>query len=136
MSFKWKAENYHKEIEFLYDSLINSKPPFISSSLKTFIKAFTHKHSEEGESIKWLCKNIKNEKQISKVSLVSLLDSLFRGGYIVSDLNYFNKTVKNIFCSPNGEKLKNIKVSKAEKSKNPSRIQEIRAIIDGLSNIA
>ena len=136
LSFNWKSENRHEEIEYLYNSLIDSRPPFISSSLETFKKAFTNKKLEEDETIKWLCKNVKNKKVISQFSLVVLLNALFSRGFIVSDLNDFNKTTENIFSSPNGVKLKNIKVTKKSKSKNPSRIQEIRAILDGLSKIA
>jgi len=136
LSFKWKDENQHKEIEYLYNSLIKSNPPFISSSLETFIKAFTNKKLEEDETIKWLCKSVKNKKTISKYSLVLLLQALYDKGFIVSDLNDFNKTTENVFSSPNAVKLRNIKNTKKEKSKTPSRIQEIQAILDGLYIIA
>lgn len=136
LSFNWRDENKQKEIEYLYNSLVNARPPFINASLQTFYKAFTNQKLEEDETIKWLCKSVKNKKIISQVSLVHLLNGLFSRGFITSDLNDFNKTVENIFSSPNGVKLKNIKVTKKETSKNPSRIQEIQAILDSLSKIA
>jgi len=136
LSFNWRENNKRKEIEYLYNSLINSSPPFINSSLETFTKAFTYKKLEQDEAIKWLCKSVKNKKVTSKVTLVVLLESLFEKGCIISDLNDFNKTVENLFCLPNGVKLKDIKNTKQEKSKNPSRILEIQHILDGLSKIA
>lgn len=136
LSFKWKEENKHKEIEYLYDSLVKSNPPFINSSLETFMKAFTKKKLEEDETIKWLCKSVKNKKTISQNSLVVLLQALYDKKYILSDLNDFNKTTENVFSSPNGVKLRNIKITKKLKSKNPSRIQEIQTILDGLYKIA
>jgi len=136
LSFNWRDENKQKEIEYLYNSLVNAEPPFINASLQTFYKAFTNQKLEEDETIKWLCKSVKNKKIISQVSLVHLLNGLFSRGFITSDLNDFNKTVENIFSSPNGVKLKNIKVTKKETSKNPSRIQEIQVILDSLSKIA
>lgn len=135
LSFNWREQNKKKEIEFLYNKLIEAKPPFINSSLETFIKAFTDKPLEADEKIKWLCLSVKNKKKVSQVTLVELLKALFNNNYIISDLNDFNKTVVNIFCKPNGEKLKNIKVSKQEKSKNPSRSEEIQAILEELALI-
>ena len=135
-SFKWREKNKKIEIEYLYNSLINANPPLINSSFETFYKAFTNQKLEENETIKWLCKSAKNKKVISKVSLVALLKKLFDEKYIVSDLNDFNKTVENLFCTPNGVHLKDIKGTKQEKFNNPSRIQEIQAILDGLSKIA
>ena len=136
LSFNWKKGNPKKEIEFLYNRLIEAKPPFINSSLETFIKAFTDKPLESDEYIKWLCVSVKNKNVISQVTLVILLEELFLLGYIVSDKNDFNKIVENIFSKPNGEKLKNIKVTKNEKSKNPSRISEIRDILQEIQSIA
>ena len=136
LSFSWRKEKKAKEIKYLYYSLIDSEPPFINTSLETFTKAFTNKKLEEDESIKWLCKNVKNKKTISQYSLVVLIMALYKKGYIVSDLNDFNKNIENIFSSPNGEKLRNIKNTKKSKSKNPSRIQEIQAILKGLYKIA
>ncbi|HPE84105.1 MAG TPA: hypothetical protein PLV43_10345 [Aequorivita sp.] len=135
LSFNWREQNKKKEIKFLYNKLIEAKPPFINSSLETFIKAFTDKPLEVDEKIKWLCLSVKNKNKVSQVTLVELLKALFKNDYIISDFNDFNKTVVNIFCKPNGERLKNIKVSKQEKSKNPSRIQEIQAILKELATI-
>ncbi len=55
LSFNWREENKYKEIEYLYNSLIKARPPFINSSLGTFNKAFTYKKLEDDETIKWLC---------------------------------------------------------------------------------
>lgn len=137
LSFKWKeGNNRNQEIEFLHNQLISAKPPFINSSLETFKKAFSDRPLEDNEKIKWLCVSTKNNKVISQVTLVVLLDELSKLGYLVSDQNDFNKIVENIFTKPNGEKLKNIKVTKKEKSKNPSRISEIRDILQELQSIA
>jgi len=136
LSFDWKERTRQKELKYLYNSLINAEPPFINSSFETFYKAFTNQKLEDDETIKWLCIHVKNKKMISQNSLVVLLEALFNMGFIVSDLNDFNKTVENIFSNPNGVKLKNIKNTKQEDSRNPSRIQEIRTILDGLSEIA
>jgi hypothetical protein len=136
LAFKWKEKNKQKELEYLYNSLINANPPLINSSFETFYKAFTYRKLEKDESIKWLCKSSKNKKIISKVTLVALISNLYSANYIISDLNDFNKTIQNVFSMPNGVKLKNIKGTKSERSKNPSRIQEIKAILEGLSKIA
>ncbi|WP_299393327.1 hypothetical protein [uncultured Gelidibacter sp.] len=136
LSFNWKESHKKKEIEFLYNKLMNAKPPFINSSLETFTKAFTDKPLENDEYIKWLCVSVKNKKVISQVTLVALLEELFKSGYIVSDYNDFNKSIENIFAKPNGVKLKGIKVTKKENSKNPSRMGEILDILQELKAIA
>lgn len=135
LTFTWKELNKKNEIQFLYKKLVEATPPFINSSLETFTKAFTNMPLEADEKIKWLCVSCKNKKIITKMTLVALIEGLFAGGYIVSDENDFNKTIENIFCKPNGVMLGNVKGTKKERSKNPTRILEIQAILQELSSI-
>jgi len=136
LSFDWKETTKHKELKYLYNSLVDAEPPFINSSFETFYKAFTNQKLEEDEAIKWLCISVKDHKVISKGSLIFLLNQLFDGGYIISDRNDFNKVCFNLFRYPNGELLGNIKGSKKDLSKNPSRSKEILGIISSIGTIA
>jgi hypothetical protein len=134
LSFQWNQKN-NTNLKVLYDKLSNAKPPFIECSLEIFKKAFTKEDLLPHEGIKWLCMNAKNKNQISKVTLIRFIKMLFDKELINNrDSMDSDKIIRNVFLNPEGEQLNNIKGSKQETSRNPSRFDEISKIVNSLTS--
>lgn len=135
LSFEWNQKN-NPNLEVLYGELSNAKPPFIECSLEIFKKAFSKEDLLPNEGIKWICQNVKNKNEISKVTLMRFIELLFDKELINNrDKMDSDKIIRNIFLNPEGEQLNNIKGTKQEKSKNPSRFDEISKIVNSLTSI-
>jgi hypothetical protein len=132
LSFKWNANKLTK-LSLLYKALTNASPPFIEVKEDVFTKSFTGQRLEFGEGVKWVCKQAKNKDIIAKKTLVCLIDLLYDADFIKSDKNDFNKIIENIFLTPLGQKLTNIKGSRAQNSQSTTRINEIQAIVNSLT---
>ncbi|MCM8569687.1 hypothetical protein NE848_09870 [Gramella jeungdoensis] len=116
------------KLDKLYEMLVQD-PPFIATSKDNFRKAFNSQNVDEG--IKWLVK-AKN-KHTNKQSLFYLLESLISEGHI-KDISstHFNRSIYHVFRTTNGNRLKNIKQSKSNKTSVPERSTDIDIIISRL----
>lgn len=132
LAFQWKQEP--EKLNTLYETLTSSVPPFIECEKETFIKAFNKGEMFNSEGIKWICYQKKNKEQPSYVSLYRFVELLFKKGFLImEDYNDINKILEHIFLNPSGIEIKDkIKQAKREKSKNPSRFDELEEIVNRL----
>lgn len=122
-----------EKIEKLYSLLIES-PAMIECSKEEFQNAFTNKPINTG--IKWLVKNTKNSKSISKPSLVYFLNKLAKKKHldVKNYLPFENKYIITIFREEDGSKIdsKRLSSAKYQMSQNPSLKDRIDEIISSL----
>lgn len=136
--------NFHiHKIQKLY-RLLTKNPAFIEADEKEFVNAFSGKEINTG--IKWLVKNSRNNKDISKPSLFYLIEQLIKNGYISNNNNSsFLKDISlSLFRDESGNSFSSgslatsvTNYSKSQKKKTPSkptRKADIDKIISELQN--